>query len=208
MFSHFWRIRFEGQGISDVSFIIVPLSKKLQLQPFGYYTWPYRSFDNILINRSALVYMQHLSHLCSRSVAWISHTLTRERRFFISVQISDMYKLPMLWMSSRNRAAWQKGMRVYCRVTTSDFHNKHSARINISFLIFWFWIWRTSYCLLDNSKAFNQWPSSADGVAQLSQKWSKWTLWCVCLCILMNGTNHQHSAPIFPEKCHSLRDQW
>lgn len=46
-------------------------------------------------------------HLCSRSVAWISHTLTSERRFFISVQISDMYKLPMLWKSSLVRAAWR-----------------------------------------------------------------------------------------------------
>lgn len=34
--------------------------------------------------------------LCSRSVAWISHTRTSERRFFISVQSSDMYRLPML----------------------------------------------------------------------------------------------------------------
>lgn len=47
-------------------------------------------------------------YLCSLSVAWISHTLTRERRFFISVQISDMYRLPMLWKSSRSRAAWEK----------------------------------------------------------------------------------------------------
>lgn len=46
-----------------------------------------------------------LTHLCSLSVAWTSHTRTRERRFFISVQISDMYRLPMLWMSSCSRAA-------------------------------------------------------------------------------------------------------
>lgn len=41
-------------------------------------------------------------HLCSRSVAWISQTLTKERRFLSSVQFSDIQMLPMVWASSRN----------------------------------------------------------------------------------------------------------
>ena len=60
-------------------------------------------------------------HLCSLSVAWISHTLTRERRFFSSVQISDMYKLPMLWKSSRSLAACEtENTQTY--VSALDIH--------------------------------------------------------------------------------------
>lgn len=46
------------------------------------------------------------SHLCSRSVAWISHTLTKERRFLSSVQFSDKQMLPIVWASSRSLDAW------------------------------------------------------------------------------------------------------
>lgn len=42
------------------------------------------------------------SHLCSRSVAWISQTLTKERRFLSSVQFSDKQMLPIVWASSRS----------------------------------------------------------------------------------------------------------
>ena len=49
------------------------------------------------------------TYLCSRSVACISHTRTRERRFLSSVQFSDMQMLPMVWASSRSRDAFQTG---------------------------------------------------------------------------------------------------
>lgn len=47
---------------------------------------------------------KHRAHtyLCSRKVAWISHTRTKDLKFFNSVQISDICTLPMLWASSRN----------------------------------------------------------------------------------------------------------
>lgn len=35
-------------------------------------------------------------YLCSRNVAWISQTLTKDRRFLSSVQLSDMQMLPMV----------------------------------------------------------------------------------------------------------------
>lgn len=42
------------------------------------------------------------AYLCSRSVAWISQTLTKERRFLSSVQFSDKQMLPIVWASSRS----------------------------------------------------------------------------------------------------------
>lgn len=42
------------------------------------------------------------AHLCSRSVAWISQTLTKDRRFLSSVQFSDKQMLPIVWASSRS----------------------------------------------------------------------------------------------------------
>lgn len=51
---------------------------------------------------SSLICCLKNSILCSRKVAWISHTRTKDLKFFNSVQISDMWMLPMLWASSRN----------------------------------------------------------------------------------------------------------
>lgn len=45
---------------------------------------------------------KYCSHLCSRNVACISQTLTKDRRFLSSVQFSDIQMLPMVWASSRS----------------------------------------------------------------------------------------------------------
>lgn len=52
----------------------------------------------VMLHAPTIIY----SHLCSRSVAWISQTLTKERRFLSSVQFSDIQMLPMVWASSRS----------------------------------------------------------------------------------------------------------
>ena len=52
--------------------------------------------------------LQWKAYLCSRKVAWISHTRTKDLKFFNSVQISDIWTLPMLWASSRNLDAYKR----------------------------------------------------------------------------------------------------
>lgn len=87
---------------------------------------------------SSLICCLKNSILCSRKVAWISHTRTRDLKFFNSVQISDMWTLPMLWASSRNLdacfSAWSAGhpwtclMRFSLKCAASVGVNEHVGR--------------------------------------------------------------------------------
>ena len=63
-------------------------------------------------------------YLCSLRVAWISHTRTKDLRFFSSVQMSDMCKLPMLWASSLSREAWNGNSKVTSTSLCDDYYNK------------------------------------------------------------------------------------
>ena len=60
------------------------------------------------ISKRTLNLLQWKAYLCSRKVAWISHTRTKDLKFFNSVQISDIWTLPMLWASSRNLDAYKR----------------------------------------------------------------------------------------------------
>lgn len=72
---------------------------------------------------SSLICCLKNSILCSRKVAWISHTRTKDLKFFNSVQISDICTLPMLWASSRNLdacfSAWSAGQPWTCFIRFS-----------------------------------------------------------------------------------------
>lgn len=58
--------------------------------------------SNAYFSTCSDVHMFAWAHLCSRSVAWISQTLTKDRRFLSSVQFSDKQMLPIVWASSRS----------------------------------------------------------------------------------------------------------
>lgn len=64
------------------------------------------------------------AYLCSRSVAWISHTLTKERRFLSSVQFSDKQMLPIVWASSRSLDACVIGTLQTFRWCHEEIHDK------------------------------------------------------------------------------------
>lgn len=83
------------------------------------------------------------SHLCSRSVAWISQTLTKERRFLSSVQFSDKQMLPIVWASSRSLDACVistlhklDGAIITKKKTTTTKHYKYCSRTNLFFYMF------------------------------------------------------------------------
>lgn len=71
--------------------------------------------SNAYFSTCSDMHMFAWAHLCSRSVAWISQTLTKDRRFLSSVQLSDRQMLPIVWASSRSLDAC-----VICTLQTLD----------------------------------------------------------------------------------------
>lgn len=82
---------------------------------------------------SSLICCLKKSILCSRKVAWISHTRTNDLKFFNSVHISDIWTLPILWASSRNLdacfSAWSAGHPWTCFMRLSL---KCAARVGVN----------------------------------------------------------------------------
>lgn len=91
----------------------------LQLFKFFYLLsqkqYPAEETKAMLISVHARMCTFAWAHLCSRSVAWISQTLTKDRRFLSSVQFSDKQMLPIVWASSRSLDAC-----VICILQTLD----------------------------------------------------------------------------------------
>ena len=120
--------------------------------------------------------LQWKAYLCSRKVAWISHTRTKDLKFFNSVQISDIWTLPMLWASSHNLDAYFSAWSAdHPWMSLMRFSLKCAASIGVSGHRGWAEEFCSTIAVFDAS-LLDVWFGPGEGLLWLFEHWRLWGL--------------------------------